>query len=350
MKSHGIALFVTLGLSVGTALAGVKTGTLDVYWADVEGGAGTLIVTPAGESILIDSGNAGVRDPNRLAKLAKEQAGLSKIDFLVTTHMHTDHFGGAAELSELIPIGTVLDNGIPDENPDGNKADRTWLHTIKPYRDMKVAARRKLEPGEVFPLKHRDGAPHLEIRCIGTRQKFSGPALASVATIDCATAKKQDVDNSDNANSVVLVLTFGSFRFFAGGDLTWNIEEKLVCPANLVGQVDVYQANHHGLDVSNNPLLVRTLSPTVAVFSNGTTKGCGANSFQTIKATPSVKAIYQIHKNLRPDAENNTSNEYIANLAQKCEGGWIELAVQPDAKTYTFSIPGNKHSRTFSTR
>ena len=341
---------MALGLSVGTAWAGAKNGTLDIYWADVEGGAGTLLVTPAGESILIDSGNAGVRDPNRLAKLAKEQAGLSKIDFLVTTHMHNDHFGGAAELSEMIPIGTVLDNGVTDENPDGNKADRTWVHTIKPYREMKVGNRRRIEAGDVLPLKQKDGAPHLELRCLGARQKFAGPTLASPVKIDCATAVKQDTDTSDNANSVVLVLTFGSFRFFAGGDLTWNIEEKLVCPENLVGRVDVYQANHHGLDVSNNPLLVHTLSPTVAVFSNGTSKGCGAKSYQTIKANPSVKAIYQIHKNLRADSENNTSNERIANLDQKCEGGWIELAVQPDSKSYTVSIPSNKHSQTFFTR
>ena len=100
--------------------------TLDIYWTDVEGGAATLIVTPAGESILIDSGNPGVRDPGRIHKTT-QVAGLKKIDHYLTTHLHTDHFGGAAELSALIPIGQVYDNGVPDTSPDGNPNDTRWL-------------------------------------------------------------------------------------------------------------------------------------------------------------------------------------------------------------------------------
>src|SRR5687767_10303859 len=104
-------LFVLVALC--SSLASEKDGRLDVVWNDVEGGAATLIVTPKGESILIDSGNPGVRDPGRIHKSAVD-AGLKKIDHYITTHFHSDHFGGAAELSKLIPIGTVWDNGIPE--------------------------------------------------------------------------------------------------------------------------------------------------------------------------------------------------------------------------------------------
>ena len=93
--------------------------TLDIYWNDVEGGGATLIVTPAGESILIDSGNPGGRDAGRIFKTT-QIAGLKKIDYYFTTHFHIDHYGGAAELSKLIPIGEVLDRGIPDSDPDHN--------------------------------------------------------------------------------------------------------------------------------------------------------------------------------------------------------------------------------------
>jgi glyoxylase-like metal-dependent hydrolase (beta-lactamase superfamily II) len=86
-------------------LTHAQTRTLDIYWVDVEGGAATLIVTPAGESILIDSGNPGGRDADRIYKAA-QAAGLKRIDYLVTTHFHIDHYGGAAELSRKIPIGT----------------------------------------------------------------------------------------------------------------------------------------------------------------------------------------------------------------------------------------------------
>ena len=99
------------------AHAPVTGATLDVYWVDVEGGAATLIKTPAGESILIDTGNPGTRDAGRIHKVATKEAGLKKIDHLITTHFHGDHYGGAAMLANLMPIGTVHDNGIPQKTP-----------------------------------------------------------------------------------------------------------------------------------------------------------------------------------------------------------------------------------------
>ena len=86
-------------LVTGTAFA-KDSMTLDVYWVDVEGGCNSLIVTPAGESILIDTGMPGGRDPGRLHEAATKVAGVKQIDHLITTHYHIDHFGGAAELSQ----------------------------------------------------------------------------------------------------------------------------------------------------------------------------------------------------------------------------------------------------------
>ena len=84
-----------LSLFLATSLLNAK-GTLDVYWVDVEGGAATVVVTPAGESILVDTGNPGTRDAGRIHKVATQVAGLKKIDHLITTHFHGDHYGGAA--------------------------------------------------------------------------------------------------------------------------------------------------------------------------------------------------------------------------------------------------------------
>jgi len=98
------------------AAVSLRAQTLDIYWIDSEGGGSTLIKTPAGESILIDTGNPGGRDSARIFKVASEQAGLKQIDCLIVTHFHLDHFGGAAELSERIPIRTVYDNGIPEQS------------------------------------------------------------------------------------------------------------------------------------------------------------------------------------------------------------------------------------------
>ena len=58
--THKWALSIGLTMAlVATAAAGQKEQTLDIYWVDVEGGGGTLIVTPAGESVLVDSGLPG---------------------------------------------------------------------------------------------------------------------------------------------------------------------------------------------------------------------------------------------------------------------------------------------------
>jgi len=60
--------------------------------------------------------------------------------------------------------------------------------------------------------------------------------------------------------------------------------------------------------------------------------------------------MYQIHRNLRADLENNTGNEFIANLEAKCAGNYIKLSVAPDGKSYTVSIPANHHTATYRTR
>src|SRR5215207_10497049 len=115
------ALLFTLTVAWKMPVEAADRG-LDIYWIDVEGGGATLIVTPAGESVLIDTGNPFERDPGRIHKVATQVAQLKKIDHLIITHFHTDHFGGAAELSALMPMGQVHDKGIPENDPD-NRPD-----------------------------------------------------------------------------------------------------------------------------------------------------------------------------------------------------------------------------------
>jgi competence protein ComEC len=344
MKTHlAVALACTL-----SAFAGAKDGRLDVIWSDVEGGAATLIITPAGESVLIDAGNPGGRDSTRIHKAATE-AGLKRIDHLITTHFHIDHFGGAAELAKLIPIGTVWDNGIPEKDPDGRN-DASWPLKIKAYREMQVDKREVVKPGGKLPLKQSASATPFSVRFIGGKQQFQHPVLGDrVSSTDCSGAKEKEKDTSDNANSVVTLVEFGAFQLFIAGDLTWNVETNLVCPLNLVGEVDVYQVTHHGLDVSNNPLVVQALKPTVTVMSNGTTKGCSAETISTLKSVPTIQAMFQIHKNLRADGENNTETDRIANLEKECKGLPIHLWLTQDAKSYTVEIEG-KPAKTFQTK
>src|SRR5437870_8542890 len=134
-------------LLVSRALASAADHRLDIYWIDSEGGGSTLIVTPTDESVLIDTGNPGGRDSKRIHETATKAAGLKRIDHLVVTHFHTDHFGGAAELAQLMPVINVYDNGIPSSDPDGNADSSSFLQKIKPYREMKTEERRVIQPG-----------------------------------------------------------------------------------------------------------------------------------------------------------------------------------------------------------
>ncbi len=345
-----LALFTNLSIT-GAA----EDHSLRLYWIDSEGGGSTLIVTPAGESILVDTGNPGGRDAARIHQLATTTAGLSRLDHVIITHFHIDHFGGLAELAELMPVGTLYDKGITDQVPDQNGNQARWTLTSRPYRNAKVEKRVTLAAGDSVTLRQQTGTAPLSLQVLAANQHFAKPGPHSKPNpADPASVPDKPEDLSDNANSLVLMLDFGPFRFFDGGDLTWNVEKRLVHPVNLPGVVDLYQVNHHGLESSNNPLLVQALDPTVAVMNNGPRKGTGAGTMAALRSVPNLQAIYQVHENVREDRENNTPDPgLIANqgdLGDACAAHPIHCTVRPDGTAYTLSIPARQHEREFATK
>src|SRR5438132_8298592 len=155
-----IYAFVAVFLLAGSiALAGPADKRLDLYWIDVEGGAATLLVTPAGETVLIDTGNPGRRDPDRIVKAATEVAGMKQIDHLIITHYHGDHFGGALTLVEQLPVLNLYDNGQFEGMPD---------NPGKAYFELKVGRRHVVKPGTTLPLKQASsGGPTLQFTFLG---------------------------------------------------------------------------------------------------------------------------------------------------------------------------------------
>src|SRR5277367_6233144 len=126
-----VAVSIVMFVSAVSVAQTRSSKGLEVYVIDVEGGNATLFVAPSGESLLIDTGNAGAaaaRDAGRILDAIKD-AGLQQIDHLIITHWHGDHFGGLAELASKVPIREFIDHG-PNVQP-GELTD-TFLQKTYP--------------------------------------------------------------------------------------------------------------------------------------------------------------------------------------------------------------------------
>src|ERR1700687_205588 len=143
-------MFKTALLLVVSALAvqGAEKN-LDIYWIDAEGGAATLIVSPSGESLLVDTANRTPddRDAKRIM-VAVQQAALKKIAYLLTTRFQGDHYGALPALVKQIPIGMYFDHGPSVELNRPNVAA-----AYKAYEELTAGKRKSLKPGDHIPLK-----------------------------------------------------------------------------------------------------------------------------------------------------------------------------------------------------
>ena len=319
------------GLSGRSAGAG---GTLDIYFLDMAGGASTLIVTPFGESVLIDTGSLEPkhRDADRIERACKH-AGLNHIDYLVTTHFDVDHYGGILELSKRIPIKRFIDSDTPPVRYE----KRQQFQKLTPLYEQATKGKTKLlAAGEDIPLKNAAKGPLVRLHCVASQKRIEGFNGDIDAPVEGCEIKKADTSN--NAHSIALVLTYGDFKFFAGGDITWNVEHHLARPVNRIGKVDLYQVTHHGLDQSNNTILLKALGPTVAVAMNGPRKGIQPRTFKDLNALPSLKELYTIHYNTKYGDQGNPPAKFIANKTDPSRGEYIKASVNPTEKVFTLQI------------
>ena len=347
---HCVTLAAVAWLSMAVvalpAWADAKDGRLDIYFIDVEGGAATLFVTPQGESLLVDSGypdNNG-RDRDRILKVVRDVAGLKQIDNASVSHWHLDHYGNHAALSTQIKIVNFWDRGIPDALIE----DKGFVDRVADYRRASQNESKALKAGDKLPLKA--GKTPLDVTIVTASREV----IPNTGKPNPFAEKNQPKpeDTSDNAASVSFLMTFGRFKFLACGDLTWNVEAKLMTPNNPLGQVDLFMATHHGLPVSNNPTMVLAIDPVVTVMCNGPTKGGDAGVIKTIQECESFQALYQLHRNINLKADQQTPPEFIANTetTADCKGVWVKASVAPDGESYTVQIGPDGKPTTYKTR
>ena len=306
MRSLAFALLAVHAFTGRASGQGAKS-TLDIYIADTEGGKATLFVTPTGQTLLIDTGNPGARDLERIMDVFAS-AGVTKLDYLISTHYHTDHIGGLEALAKRIPIAHFMDHGPSVEAQEAVPGFQKTYAEIHGHAKHTV-----LKPGDRIPLTG------LDWRIVTSAGKAITTPLAGAGQSNAAecSAFQRHTDAAtpdDNGQSVGSLITFGKFRVVDLGDLLWNNEFDLACPRNLLGNVDLYLVTHHGLGQSGAPALVHAIQPRVAIMQNGTRKGGAIAAFQTLRSSPGLEDIWTMHWSYAAGMEHNTAGVFIANV------------------------------------
>ena len=331
MKGMFAAAFaLLLGLLASAAPAPGTTKALQIYFVDVEGGQSTLFVTPDGKSLLIDTGwpDKG-RDADRIVAAARD-AGIRKIDFVLITHFHDDHVGGAPQLAAKIPVGAFIDHGEARENSDGVKrvfaAYQQLLSTGK-YKHLTA------KPGEVLPVTG------MQVRVVTADGELIERALpgGGKENASCANAAKPPIDTTENPRSVGTLLTFGKLRVLDLGDLTGDKEMELMCPMNKIGAVDIYVASHHGTASSGTAVLVHAITPRVAIMDNGQKKGGSPTAWDVIEKSPGLEDLWQLHYSEAGGDAHNVAAPFLANLSGPDTGNYLKLTASEDGSFAVFN-------------
>src|SRR5256885_11748130 len=313
--------------------------TFDIYVVDVEGGNATLFVAPSGESVLIDSGNPGpaaTRDADRIMAAAKD-AGLTQIDHLITTHWHGDHFGAMAELATRIPIRDFIDHGPSVEpQPVADEFLKNTYPTLYAKGKHTVA-----KPGDKIAMQ---GIDWRIVTSGGEAIKSPLPG-AGGPNPSCAGFKPQEVDKTENAQSVGSVVTFGKFRVAHLGDLTSNKEFDLMCPTNRIGTVDLWVVSHHGQAISNAPVLAHAIQARAAIMNNGTRKGGQPDAMRIIHSAPGLEDLWQIHFSQLSGQEYTVPGMFIANTIDEPQNA-IPIAPIPTPQPGPGAPPAPAHNGT----
>lgn len=314
----------------------VKAKTLDIYFIDVEGGQATLVVSPSGQAMLIDTGwrGFGGRDADRIAAAAKH-AKIKEINYVVVTHYHRDHVGGVPQLAGLLKVGAYVDHGPSVET--GNKVVR---EDFADYQKAITGAQHiVVKPGDVIPLK---GVNVDVLSSAGDLFQKAQPGAGSPNPL-CDAAKPKEEDLTENARSVGMLISYGKFRMLDLGDLTWNKELGLVCPNNLIGKVDLYLTTHHGFNESGPAALVQAVAPRVAIMNNGSKKGGSPSAWQIVKDSPGLEDLWQLHYAMDGGRDHNVPDSFIANVDEFDQGDYLKVSAEQDGSFTVFNSRNKYH-------
>jgi competence protein ComEC len=318
---------------------------LRAYFIDVEGGQSTLFVTPAGQSLLIDTGwpdNEG-RDADRILAATKS-AGIAKIDYVLLTHYHDDHSGGIPQLVAKVPVGTFIDHGANIDTQPNGKTGKIYAA----YQEVLATGKYKhivAKAGDVLPITG------MKVTVISSDGNVIDHPLPGAGEPNqyCSVQETKPNDRSENSHSLGVLINFGKLKILDLGDLTWDKEMLFMCPNNRVGAVNILVVSHHGLNPSSSHALVNGVHPRVAIMNNAATKGGAPQVIDTVLQSPGLETLFQLHYSEKGGADHNTKAEYIANPQGDDQGNYFVLTATPKGD-FTVYNSGSKQTKDYAAK
>ena len=208
--------------------------------------------------------------------------GIQKLDFILGTHVHSDHIGSADEVLKRYPVDRFYLKRYSDERITSKW--RLWDNLFNYDNAVKTA----LERGVTLVQDITEKESHftlgdMDIQLYNYKNEY-----------DSEGKLKKVFD--DNSNSIVAVVTVAGKKIYLGGDLDndQGAEDRL---GPVIGKVDMMKWNHHyDATISNTVNFIENLSPSIVVQTSGadinrqsTTNLLRERNIQTIKAYSKTK-------------------------------------------------------------
>jgi beta-lactamase superfamily II metal-dependent hydrolase len=315
---------------------------LDVYVIDAEGGKAVLLVSPTGQSMLVDAGwPAGNNRPastDRIVEAARA-AGVKRIDHLVITHFDIDHIGDVPDLISKIPVGHFYDHG-----------DLQTTNAQAMQRFATYAAVRGNAAHTVLKINDRIPIEGVDVQVVSAGGQLITKPLAKAGMRNTLCGRYQQAEalasDAEDDRSVGLLITLGKFRMLDLADLEAHLSHDLVCPVNLIGKVSVYNVNVHGQFKGIAPELVGALEAPVIIQANGARKGADAKTWSVLRNAPGLKDIWQLHFSLNAGKDGNPPEDFVANLEGNDGFKWIRISAEKSG-TFTVTNTRNEFSKTY---
>ena len=214
-------------------------GELEIHHIDVGQADSTLLITPDGETILIDTGDWRQSGQGVIEYL--DEHDIDRINHLVATHAHADHIGGHDEIiehyeTERDGIGAAYDSGVAHTSATYER----YLDAIEEH-DVDLF---EVEEGDELPIEDE--------------------------TLGATVLNPPEGDSGTNlhANSVAIIVEFGDFRYLTTGDAEANAEDRMIQEWSDQLDADAYQAGHHGSSTSSTQPFMDAVDPSIAIISS----------------------------------------------------------------------------------